>query len=73
MERWPGHSAGYSRKGKGSVTLKPGSIISIRTPGGGGYGNSSERPDELVLHDYRDGRISAEYALKHFGLDLRGK
>lgn len=60
-------------KGKGSVTLKPGSIISIRTPGGGGYGNSSERPDELVLQDYRDGRISAEYALKHFGLDLRGK
>jgi len=60
-------------KGKGSVTLKPDSIISIRTPGGGGYGNPSERPGELVLQDYREGRISAGYAIKHFGLDPQGK
>jgi len=48
-------------------------VISVRTPGGGGYGDASERPRELVLQDYHEGRISAEYAIKHFGVDPRGK
>lgn len=60
-------------KGKGSITLEPGWIISIRTPGGGGYGRPAERPKELILKDYREGRISAEYALEHYGLDPRGE
>lgn len=59
-------------KGKGSITLEPDWIISIRTPGGGGYGSPSERPKELVLKDYREGRISAEYVLRHYGFDPRG-
>lgn len=29
----------YSLPGKGSIDLRPGDIISIRTPGGGGHGN----------------------------------
>lgn len=59
-------------KGKGSVILDSNSIINIRTPGGGGYGNPSDRPKEMILQDYREGRISAEYAIKHYGLDPRG-
>ncbi|MFQ6090758.1 MAG: hydantoinase B/oxoprolinase family protein, partial [Candidatus Bipolaricaulia bacterium] len=58
-------------EGKGSVTLEPNSIISVRTPGGGGYGDPAERPGELVHKDYRERRISAEHALKHYGLDPR--
>jgi len=56
---------------KGSVVLESGSIISIRTPGGGGYGRPSERPKDLVVQDYREGRISAEYAIESYGFDPR--
>jgi len=58
-------------KGKGSITLEAGWTISIRTPGGGGYGDPTERPKELILKDYREGRISAEYAIEHYGVDPR--
>ncbi len=58
-------------EGKGSVMLEPGWMVSIRTPGGGGYGNSAERRKDLILKDWREGRISAEYALKHYGLEPR--
>ncbi|MGQ9601957.1 MAG: hydantoinase B/oxoprolinase family protein [Candidatus Bipolaricaulia bacterium] len=61
---------GQRVKGKGSITLEPGWIISVRTPGGGGYGSPALRPKELILKDYREGRISAGYAAKHYGLDL---
>jgi N-methylhydantoinase B len=60
-------------KGKGSVVLEPGWIISVRTPGGGGYGSPAARPKELILKDYREGRLSAEYVLKHYGFDPRGE
>ncbi len=54
---------------KGSMVLQPGSVISIRTPGGGGYGDPAERPRDLVIRDCREGRISAEYAMKHHGVE----
>lgn len=57
-------------EGKGSVVLASNSIISIRMPGGGGYGPPVEKPKELILQEYREGRISAEYTFKHCGLDL---
>lgn len=67
------HGQEQPTSAKGSVVLEPDSVISVRTPGGGGYGDASERPRELVLQDYHEGRISAEYAIKHFGVDPRGK
>jgi N-methylhydantoinase B len=52
------------------VVLQPGeTIISIST-GGGGYGPPCERDVELVLHDLRDGWISAERARAVYGVVL---
>ncbi|HXP37387.1 MAG TPA: hydantoinase B/oxoprolinase family protein, partial [Solirubrobacteraceae bacterium] len=52
------------------VVLAPGeTIISIST-GGGGYGPPFERDVEHVLHDLRDGWISAERAREVYGVVL---
>jgi N-methylhydantoinase B len=42
--------------------LKTGDVISMRSGGGGGWGESSTREPEQVLADVRDERISAEEA-----------
>jgi len=55
---------------KGSTELNEGEIVSIRTPGGGGYGRSEERDRKLVEKDYREERISAKYAKEHYGYDF---
>jgi len=55
--------------GKGSAVLEPGWVVSIRTPGGGGYGPPEERSREAILKDYREGRVSAEHIRKHYGFD----
>lgn len=44
--------------GKGSVLLEPGATLSVRTPGGGGYGPPAERDPEAVRRDVREGRVS---------------
>jgi len=43
--------------GKGSVTLRRGEILSIRTPGGGGYGDPAERDPTALEVDRREGRV----------------
>lgn len=42
---------------KGSVTLSCGEIISIRTPGGGGYGSRAERDPAAIKVDRREERV----------------
>jgi len=43
--------------GKGSVTLRCGEVLSIRTPGGGGYGDPIERNPVAIETDRREGRV----------------
>ncbi|MBL6600304.1 MAG: hydantoinase B/oxoprolinase family protein, partial [Alphaproteobacteria bacterium] len=38
------------------------------TPGGGGWGNPFEREPDLVLRDVRDGVVSAEAAVRDYGV-----
>lgn len=52
----------------GMVDLKPGQIVSITTPGGGGYGDPAKRPEEAVLRDIAECRVSAAAAKATFGL-----
>lgn len=52
----------------GMVDLKPGQIVSITTPGGGGHGDPAKRPEAAVLRDVAEGRISAEIAKATYGL-----
>jgi N-methylhydantoinase B len=42
--------------GKGSVVLAPGEAVSVRTPGGGGFGKPERRSAELRRRDLREER-----------------
>jgi N-methylhydantoinase B len=44
-----------------------GDVISVRTPGGGGYGNPRERPRALVADDVRFGYVSSRAARDIYG------
>ena len=49
--------------------LEAGDVISIRTPGGGGFGDPTDRDPESVLRDVRLGKCSPERARSVYGLD----
>ncbi len=42
---------------KGSVVLAPGDTLSVRTPGGGGWGDPTRRSVDLVERDRREERV----------------
>ncbi len=42
---------------KGTITLHAGDTVSLRTPGGGGYGDASGRDPKAIERDRREGRI----------------
>ncbi|HOL05971.1 MAG TPA: hydantoinase B/oxoprolinase family protein [Syntrophorhabdaceae bacterium] len=52
----------------GLTQLKPGDVIVIDAPGGGGYGNPFERDPEMVLHDVIEGYVSIESARQDYGV-----
>lgn len=56
-------------RSKGLDHLKAGDVVSLRTPGAGGYGNPKDRPHEDVRQDVRDGKISPEAARRDYGLE----
>jgi N-methylhydantoinase B len=61
-------SAGKVRKNgqpqfpKGKVVLKAGERLEVETPGGGGWGRTSDRSGELVERDLAEGLITPEAA-----------
>jgi N-methylhydantoinase B len=58
----PGKIAGHP--------LEEGSIVMLRSAGGGGYGDPLERDPDRVAHDLREGFISAAAARQLYGLVL---
>jgi N-methylhydantoinase B len=54
---------------KSSRDLQEGDVVSIRTPGGGGYGDPADRPAERVVRDLRLGKITVEGAREAYGVD----
>ena len=50
------------------IALRPGDRVHVRTPGGGGYGDPSERDPNLVAEDVRLGRYTANEARALFGV-----
>jgi len=50
--------------------LAPGSTVELRTGGGGGFGDPSERDPERVRDDVRDGYVSLEAAAGDYGVVL---
>jgi len=53
---------------KSTTELDVGDVVSVRTPGGGGYGPPTERDPGAVLADVRDGKVSVEKAREVYGL-----
>ena len=53
---------------KSTVRLKKGDIVSVQTPGGGGYGSPMERDPEMVLRDVIDGKVSLKRAMEIYGV-----
>ena len=47
---------------------EPGDVVTIMTPGGGGYGDPLERPAEAVLRDVELGYISRAAAMEDYGV-----
>lgn len=62
----PGNSYGLTQ-------LKPGDVVTIDAPGGGGYGNPFERDPEMVLGDVLEGYISFEKASADYGVAIDPK
>lgn len=64
-------NGGWTRiPGKSSHELAPGSIVSIRTPGGGGFGSPDERDPDAIRTDIRLGKISRESAREDYDMSI---
>lgn len=53
---------------KSTTKLDPNDVVSVQTPGGGGYGDPLERDPQAVLEDVRDEKVSAEKAEEEYGV-----
>lgn len=54
------------------ITLEPGERIISHSAGGGGYGPAHERDPLRVLHDLKEGWISAGRARETYGVAILG-
>ncbi|WP_425498776.1 hydantoinase B/oxoprolinase family protein [Haloplanus salilacus] len=55
--------------GKSTHDLDAGDVVSVRTPGGGGFGDPADRETEAVRRDLRLGTLSAAVARDTYGYD----
>ena len=61
-------SDGTALPPKGRYELQPGQSVTLRIPGGGGYGSPFERDIEKVVEDVKQERISLEVAREGYGV-----
>jgi len=47
-------------------SMPKGSLLKMRTGGGGGYGDPAERPVEAVMRDIEEGYITEAFARRHY-------
>ena len=50
-----------------SLEVPPSAVVSIETPGAGGYGPPRHRSREKIAEDVRSGKFSKTYMRKHYG------
>ena len=50
--------------------LAPGDRVTLKQPGGGGFGPVAERPRDKVIADVRHGFVSVEGAKRDYGVDI---
>jgi N-methylhydantoinase B len=54
------------------MTVEPGTVISVSSSGGGGWGNPLERDPQRVLTDVQRGFVSREGAENEYGVVING-
>lgn len=54
----------------GSYSLQVGDVITVYTPGGGGFGNPSDRPRSLIEADLAQGFVTSEGAHRDYGYEI---
>ncbi len=52
--------------GMTALDLSSGDLVSVRTPGGGGFGPPEERPVEAIARDLRQDRVTPEHVAEHY-------
>jgi N-methylhydantoinase B len=52
------------------VEIAPDEVVSIQTPGAGGYGNPKGRNPESIQKDFREGKISREKTRQDYGIEV---
>ena len=55
------------------VDIEAGGVVSIQTPGAGGYGDPKERDPRLIAKDVREGKVSPQKAREDYGFEIKGK
>ena len=55
----------------GLTQLKPGDVVTIDAPGGGGYGVAFEREPEMVQQDVIEGYVTVERARTNYGVAIK--
>jgi N-methylhydantoinase B len=60
--------AGEAVPPKGTRELPPGTLVSVRTPGGGGYGDPADRDPDAVRRDLRLGTLTPDRARGVYGV-----
>ena len=55
---------------KGRYVLKPGDVITMIEPGGGGFGDARQRDPDLVKKDFLEGAVSREAAARDYGVQV---
>lgn len=58
---------------KGIYTIPAGERVILQTPGGGGFGNPTQRDRDAVAQDLSDGLISSEAAATHYNYKATGR
>lgn len=69
LKRTDGSTQILSSKASG-ILLGAEDVISVQTPGSGGYGHPSERNVNFILRDIAEGKVSQEAAVKDYGIIL---
>jgi N-methylhydantoinase B len=65
-----GETAAIDGNKTDELELHAGDAVLVEVGGGGGYGSPRERPVEDVLRDVRRGYVSAESALRDYGVEI---
>lgn len=67
----PDEKGGTRMKSKGISTLNKNDVVSLRLPGGGGYGSPEKRNRDAVEKDLLDGKISEKTAKSIYNYSIK--